>query len=47
MVAEISGQHSSEWSAIGEVARLLWVGCAETLKTASAFFASELDRPHQ
>jgi transposase len=87
MVAEISDQHDSEWSAIGEVARLLGVGCAETvrkwvrqghvdggarpgntteesaqlkrlqrenaelrranaiLKTASAFFAAELDRP--
>jgi transposase len=89
MVAEISGQHDSEWSAISEVARLLGVGCAETvrkwvrqgqvdsgartgitteesaelkrlhrenaelrranaiLKTASAFFAAELDRPQQ
>ena len=87
MVAEISNQHDSEWSAISEVARLLGVGCAETvrkwvrqgqidggvrpgitteesdelkrlrrentelrranaiLKTASAFFAAELDRP--
>jgi transposase len=89
MVAEISGQHDSEWAAISEVARLLGVGCAETvrkwvrqaqvvagtrpgttseesaelkklrrelnelrranaiLKTASAFFAAELDRPHR
>jgi transposase len=87
MVAEIRAQHSSEWAAISEVARLLGVGCAETvrkwvrqgqvdagaragttteesvelkrlrqenaelrranaiLKTASAFFAAELDRP--
>ena len=87
MVAEISDQHDSEWAAIGEVARLLGVGTAETvrkwvrqaqidagsrpgptteesaefkrlkrenaelrranaiLKTASAFFAAELDRP--
>jgi transposase len=87
MVAEISEQHGSEWAAISEVARLLGVGCAETvrkwvrqgqvdggarpgitteesaelkrlrrenaelrranaiLKTASAFFAAELDRP--
>ena len=87
MVAEISDQHDSEWAAISEVARLLGVGCAETvrkwvrqgqvdagsrpgttteesaelkrlkrenaelrranaiLKTASAFFAAELDRP--
>jgi transposase len=87
MVAEISNQHDSEWAAISEVARLLGVGCAETvrkwvrqgqidggvrpgitteesdelkrlrrentelrranaiLKTASAFFAAELDRP--
>jgi transposase len=88
MVAEISDQHNSEWAAISEVARLLGVGCAETvrkwvrqaqvdagsrpgtttpeepaelkrlkrenaelrranaiLKTASAFFAAELDRP--
>ena len=87
MVAEISDQHASEWAAISEVARLLRVGCAETvrkwvrqvqvdggarpgiateesaelkrlrrenaelrransiLKTASAFFAAELDRP--
>lgn len=87
MVTEISDQHSSEWAAIGEVARLLGVARAETvrkwvrqaqvdagsrpgttteesaelkrlkrenaelrranaiLKTASAFFAAELDRP--
>ncbi len=87
MVAEISDQHESEWAAMGEVARLLGVGTAETvrkwvrqaevdagsrpgtsteestelkrlkrenaelrranaiLKTASAFFAAELDRP--
>jgi transposase len=89
MVIEISGQHDSEWAAISEVARLLGIGCAETvrkwvrqgqidvgarpgatteestelkrlrqenaelrranaiLKTASAFFAAELDRPQQ
>ena len=88
MVAEISDQHDSKWAAISEVARLLGVGTAETvrkwvrqaqvdagarpgitiedsaelkklrrevaelrranaiLKTASAFFAAELDRPH-
>jgi transposase len=88
MVAEISDQHESEWAAMTEVARLLGVGTAETvrkwvrqtqidagsragttteesaelkklkrevaelrranaiLKTASAFFAAELDRPH-
>jgi transposase len=86
MVAEISDEHGSEGAAISEVARLLGVGCAETvrkwvrqaqvdsgsragtteesaelkrlkrenaelrransiLKTASAFFAAELDRP--
>lgn len=87
MVVEISEQHSSEWAAINEVARLLGVATAETvrkwvrqaqvdagsragvtteesaelkrlkrenaelrranaiLKTASAFFAAELDRP--
>ena len=87
MVAEISDQHDSEWAAISEVARLLGVGTAVTvrkwvrqaqvdsgsrpgtsteesaelkrlkrenselrranaiLKTASAFFAAELDRP--
>jgi transposase len=87
MVAEIKDQHSSEWAAISEVARLLGVATAETvrkwvrqaevdagarpgmtteessdlkrlrrenaelrranaiLKTASAFFAAELDRP--
>ena len=32
MVAEISGQHDSEWVAISEVARLLGVGCAETVR---------------
>jgi transposase len=87
MVAEVGDQHDSEWAAISEVARLLGVGTAETvrkwvrqaqvdararpgttteesaelkrlrrenaelrranaiLKTASAFFAAELDRP--
>jgi transposase len=87
MVVEISDQHQSEWAAISEVARLLGIGAAETvrkwvrqaevdagaragttteesaeltklrrevaelrranaiLKTASAFFAAELDRP--
>src|SRR5271154_3881147 len=88
MIAEVSNQHDSEWAAISEVARLLEVGTAETvrkwvrqaeidggsrpgvstdesaelkrlkrenselkranwiLKTASAFFTAELDRPH-
>ncbi len=32
MVAEISGQHESEWAAMSEVARLLGVGCAETVR---------------
>jgi transposase len=32
MVAEISEQHESEWAAISEVARLLGVGCAETVR---------------
>src|SRR4029077_8801047 len=32
MVAEISGQHDSEWAAISEVARLLGVGTAETVR---------------
>jgi transposase len=32
MVAEISDQHESEWAAISEVARLLRVGCAETVR---------------
>jgi transposase len=32
MVAEISDQHNSEWAAISEVARLLGVGCAETVR---------------
>jgi transposase len=32
MVAEISDQHDSEWVAISEVARLLGVGCAETVR---------------
>jgi transposase len=87
MVAEISDQHDSEWAAMSQVARLLGVGTAETvrkwvrqaqvdagsragttseesaelkrlkrenaelrranaiLKSASAFFAAELDRP--
>jgi transposase len=32
MVAEISDQHDSAWAAISEVARLLGVGCAETVR---------------
>ena len=32
MVAEISDQHESEWAAISEVARLLGVGYAETVR---------------
>jgi transposase len=32
MVAEIRDQHDSEWAAISEVARLLGVGCAETVR---------------
>jgi transposase len=32
MVAEISDQHGSWWAAISEVARLLGVGCAETVR---------------
>ncbi|WP_373279269.1 IS3 family transposase [Skermania piniformis] len=89
MVAEIRAGHESEWAAMGEVARLLGVGSAETvrnwvrreqvdsgeragvtseesaelkrlrrevaelkranaiLRSASAFFAAELDRPQR
>lgn len=32
MVAEISDQHESVWAAISEVARLLGVGTAETVR---------------
>ena len=32
MVAEVSDGHGSEWAAISEVARLLGVGCAETVR---------------
>src|SRR3954447_4526731 len=32
MVAEIAGDHDSEWAAMGEVARLLGVGTAETVR---------------
>ena len=32
MVAEISDQHESEWAAMGEVASLLGVGTAETVR---------------
>jgi transposase len=32
MVAEISDEHGSEWAAISEVARLIGVGCAETVR---------------
>lgn len=32
MVAEISDQHESEWAAMTEVARLLGVGTAETVR---------------
>src|SRR5262245_25275727 len=32
MVAEVSDQHESEWAAMGEVARLLGVGTAETVR---------------
>jgi transposase-like protein len=32
MAAEIGGQHDSQWAAISEVARLLGVGCAETVR---------------
>ena len=31
MVAEITGDHESEWAAMGEVARLLGIGTAETV----------------
>jgi transposase len=89
MVAEIRGEHESEWAAMARVAELLGVGTPETvrkwvrraevdagarpgttseesaelkrlrrenaelkraiaiLRTASAFFAAELDRPSQ
>jgi transposase len=33
MVAEVSDQHDSKWAAISEVARLLGVGSAETVRT--------------
>lgn len=32
MVAEVSDQRDSEWAAISEVAQLLGVGCAETVR---------------
>jgi len=32
MVAEISGDHESEWAAMAEVARLLGIGTAETVR---------------
>ena len=32
MVAEVSGQHDTEWAAMQWVASLLGVGCAETVR---------------
>jgi transposase len=32
MVAEIAGNHQSEWAAMGEVARLLGIGMPETVR---------------
>ena len=32
MVAEIAGEHDSEWAAMGRVAELLGVGTAETVR---------------
>ena len=32
MVGEIAGDHESEWAAMGEVARLLGIGTAETVR---------------
>ena len=32
MVTEIAGDHGSEWAAMGEVARLLGIGTAETVR---------------
>lgn len=32
MVVEISNQHDSDWEAVSKVARLLGVGCAETVR---------------
>ena len=32
MVAEIAGDHESEWAAMNEVARLLGIGSAETVR---------------
>ncbi len=36
MVAEIRSSNDSEWAAISEVARLLGVGCAETVRVRQA-----------
>jgi transposase len=44
MVAEISDQHESEWAAISEVARLLGVGTAETVRKWSVRLRSTLAR---
>src|SRR4051794_21434771 len=33
MVTEIAGDHASEWAAMNEVARLLGIGAAETVRT--------------
>jgi len=32
MVTEVADQHESEWAAMGEVARLLGIGTAETVR---------------
>jgi hypothetical protein len=47
MVAEISGQHDSEWAAISEVARLLGVGTAETVRSHPGFAAGVGTDPDQ
>ena len=58
MVAEIRAEEDSEWAAMTRVSQLLGVGAPETvrkwvrranaiLRSASVFFAAELDRPQR
>jgi transposase len=46
MVAEIGDEHGSEWAAISEVARLLGVGAAETVRKWGTCRRFSSPQPH-
>ena len=45
VIAEIAGEHDSEWAAMNEVARLLGIGTAETVRKRVRQTEVDADQP--